>query len=377
MEINRKLNKFVINKIKNTGKAIIIYGARQVGKTTFAKQIIKELNLKTLKVNADIDEYIEILSSKNLNKLKLLVSGYEMIFIDEAQRIPDIGINIKILTDEIPELKILITGSSSIDIADKISEPLTGRKQIYNLFPLSIQEIASDKNQFEINQKLEELLIFGSYPEVYTTENFNDKIDILNEITTSYLYKDIFELSNIKYPRKIKELLLLLAFQICNEVAISELSNKLKLNNETVENYIDLLEKSYVIFRLSGFSRNLRKEVSKRDKIFFYDVGIRNAIIGDFNALNRRNDIGELWENFVISERKKYLHYNRLNPRTYFWRTYTGAELDYIEEGGGKLSGFEIKYTKLKKNAPKTWKEEYKNSEFTSINKDNYLNILL
>jgi len=350
--VNRKLSKLVVNKIKNTNKAIIIYGARQVGKTTFTKQILKELKLKTLQINADIDEYIDVLSSKNLTKLKSLVAGYEMVFIDEAQRVPDIGINIKIITDEIPNLKIIITGSSSLDIADKISEPLTGRKQIFNLFPLSIQEIAEDKNSFEINQKLEEFMIYGLYPEVYTTENYIDKVDILNEITNSYLYKDILELSKIKYPRKIKDLLLLLAFQIGNEVSIFELSKKLKLNSETIENYIDLLEKSYVIFRLSGFSRN-------------------------FNNLNKRNDIGALWENFVISERKKYLHYNRIYAKTFFWRTYTGAELDYIEESNGKLSGYEIKYSKIKKNPPRTWKEEYKDSEFISINKDNYLNILL
>ena len=286
-------------------------------------------------------------------------------------------INIKILKDEIPDLKIFITGSSSLDIANSISEPLTGRKQTYNLFPLSIQEIAVDKNRFEINQELEKLLLYGSYPEVYTTENMNDKIDLLNEITTSYLYKDVLELSNIKYPKKIKDLLLLLAFQIGNEVSISELAIKLRLNQETVEKYIDLLEKSYVIYRLPGFSRNLRKEVSKRDKIFFYDLGIRNAIIGNFNFLNKRNDIGELWENFVITERKKYIQYNRLHARTYFWRTYTGAELDYVEERNGKLYGFEIKYSKVKKQAPKTWTAEYKDSEFTSINKDNYLDIVL
>jgi len=375
--VNRKLSKLVVSKIKNTNKAIIIYGARQVGKTTFTKQILKELKLKTLQINADIDEYIDVLSSKNLTKLKSLVAGYEMVFIDEAQRVPDIGINIKIIIDEIPNLKIIITGSSSLDIDDKISEPLTGRKQIFNLFPLSIQEIAGDKNSFEINQKLEEFMIYGLYPEVYTTENYMDKVDILNEITHSYLYKDILELSKIKYPRKIKDLLLLLAFQIGNEVSIFELSKKLKLNSETIENYIDLLEKSYVIFRLSGFSRNLRKEISKRDKIYFYDIGIRNAIIGNFNNLNKRNDIGALWENFVISERKKYLHYNRIYAKTFFWRTYTGAELDYIEESNGKLSGYEIKYSKIKKKPPKTWKEEYKDSEFISINKDNNLNILL
>jgi len=377
MEINRKLNDIIIKKIKNTNKAIIIYGARQVGKTTFAKQLLKKLNYKTLSINADIDEYIDVLSSRDLNKLRSLVHGYDMVFIDEAQRIPDIGINLKILRDEIPELKILVTGSSSIDIAGSISESLTGRKFAYTLFPLSVQEIGINKNKFEISRELENLLIYGAYPEVYTTINMDDKTDLLMEISTSYLYKDILELSNIKYHRKIKDLLRLLAFQIGSEVSVSELAKTLSLNQETVVSYIDLLEKSFVIFRLSGFSKNLRKEIRKRDKFYFFDLGIRNAIIENFNYLNRRNDIGGLWENYIITERKKYLEYNRLRASTYFWRTYTGAELDYIEEKAGKLHGFEIKYTKLKKNAPKTWTEEYKNAGFTSINKDNYLDILL
>ena len=377
MEINRKLSDTITKKIRSTNKVIIIYGARQVGKTTFAKQILTKLNYKTLKINADIDEYIDILSSRNINKLQSLVHGYDMIFIDEAQRIPDIGINLKILKDEIPKLKILVTGSSSIDIAGAISESLTGRKQTYSLFPLSIQEIGAKKNKFEINRELENLLVYGAYPEVYTNINMEDKIDLLMEISTSYLYKDILELSNIKYHRKIKDLLRLLAFQIGNEVSISELANALRINQETIVNYLNLLEKSFVIFRLFGFSKNLRKEIRKKDKFYFFDLGIRNAIIGNFNYLDRRNDIGGLWENFIISERRKYLEYNKLRANSYFWRTYTGAELDYIEEKSGNLHGFEIKYTKLRKNAPKTWVSEYVNADFTSINKDNYLDILL
>jgi len=377
MEINRKLTNTIVNKLLDTRKVAVIYGARQTGKTTIAKEIIKETKLKTLKINADKDEYIDILSSKNLMKLKSLTHGYDLLFIDEAQRVPEIGLNLKILTDEIPSLKILVTGSSSLDIASKISESLTGRKQVYNLYPFAIQEIGSDKNRFEINQELEKSLIFGMYPEVYTTINMKDKIDLLIEISTSYLYKDILDLSNIKYHRKIKDLLRLLAFQIGSEVSLNELSNSLKISVDTVETYIDLLEKSFVIFRLSGFSRNLRKEITKRDKFYFYDLGIRNAVINNFNYLNLRNDKGGLWENFVILERKKYLENNREFANTYFWRTYTGAELDYVEEEGGNLHGFEIKYSKIKKNPPKTWVREYKTATYKSINKDNYLDIIL
>ncbi len=377
MKIKRKLSDNIIHKLLNTNKIAVIYGARQTGKTTLAKDIIKETGLKTLSINADKEEYIDILSSKNLTKLSSLTHGYELLFIDEAQRIPEIGLNLKILIDEIPNLRILVTGSSSLDIASKISEPLTGRKQIYTLFPLSVQETSLNKNYFEINQELEESMIFGMYPEVYTTVNMKDKIDLLAEISTSYLYKDILDLSNIKYPRKIRDLLRLLAFQIGSEVSINELSNNLRISQDTVETYIDLLEKSFVIFRLSGFSRNLRKEITKRDKFYFYDLGIRNAVIKNFNYLDFRNDKGGLWENFVIIERKKYLENNRKHANTYFWRTYTGAELDYVEEFSGKLHGYEIKYSKIKKKPPETWIREYKGSGYTSINKDNYLDIVL
>jgi predicted AAA+ superfamily ATPase len=367
----------VSEKLKNTNKAVILYGARQLGKTTLSKLIIDNLGFKTLSINADQEKYIEVLSSRDLNKLRSLVHGYELLFIDEAQRVPNIGINLKILTDEITELKLLVTGSSSLNLADKITEPLTGRKWTFTLFPLSLQELSINKNRFELNDKLEDLLTFGSYPEVYTTINKADKSDLLYEIANSYLYKDILELSNIKYPRKIRDMVRLLAFQIGSEVSVHELSRTLGINRETVENYLDLLEKSFIIFRLSGFSKNLRKEVRKSDKFYFYDLGIRNAVIDNLNFPGQRNDIGALWENFIIAERKKYLHYNRINVSTYFWRTYTGAELDYIEEGNGTLMAVEIKYNKGKIKAPKSWMETYPDSEFRLINKENYLDFVM
>jgi len=377
MFIERLLSGLLTDKLKTTEKVVIIYGARQSGKTTLAKYIIDKLGLRTLSINADLERYIDVLSSRDLKRLTSLVSGYEMLFIDEAQRIPDIGINLKILKDEIPLLKLLVTGSSSLTLADSISEPLTGRKWTYNLYPLSLQELAATKNKFELSEELNDLLIFGSYPEVYTTVNKADKTELLYEISSSYLYKDILELSNIKYPRKIRDLLRLLAFQIGSEVSVFELSKNLGINKETVDNYIDLLEKAFIIFRVSGYSKNLRKEVRKQDKFYFYDLGIRNAVIDNLSYLDRRNDIGMLWENFIISERKKYLHYNRINATGYFWRTYTGAELDYVEEFDGKLNAFEIKYSKKTVNPPKTWTENYPGSSFKVINKENYLDFIL
>jgi predicted AAA+ superfamily ATPase len=377
MFIKRLLSNILIEKIETSEKVVIIYGARQLGKTTLAKFIIDKLGLKTLSINADQEKYIDVLSSRDLKKLESLVDGYELLFIDEAQRIPDIGINLKILKDEIPGLKILVTGSSSLTLADSVSEPLTGRKWTYNLYSLSIQELEATKNKFELNEELDDLLVFGSYPEVYTTINRADKIELLYEISSSYLYKDILELSNIKYPRKIRSLLRLLAFQIGSEVSVFDLSKNLGINKETVDNYIDLLEKAFIIFRISGYSKNMRKEIRKQDKFYFFDLGIRNAVIDNLKSPDQRNDIGALWENFIISERKKYLHYNRINATGYFWRTYTGAELDYIEEFAGNLNAYEIKYSKKRIKAPRSWIENYPDASFKTINRDNFLEFVL
>ena len=269
MYISRYLTETLKNKLKHNNKVIVLYGARQLGKTTLSKKIIKETRLKTIIINGDQEKYVDVLSSKNLNRLKSLVEGYELLFIDEAQRIPDLGINLKIMHDEMPKLKILITVSSSINIANIISESLTGRKLTYILYPLSLKEISQNKNKFELNEMLDDLLVFGAYPEVYTTINHNQKKELLYEIVNSYLYKDILELAQIKHHKKIKDLLKLLSYQIGSEVSILELSNNLGINRETVENYIRLLEQSFVIYRLSGYNKNLRKEISKHDKFYY------------------------------------------------------------------------------------------------------------
>jgi len=377
MKIPRLLKETILQKLLTSDKVIVVYGARQVGKTTLINQIIEEAGYKTLSVNADQIKYNDILSSRDLNKLKALVSGYDLLFIDEAQRIPEIGINLKILTDEIPELKIIVTGSFSLSLSGKMSEPLTGRKWTFTLFPVSSQEMNTIYNRFEINDRLEEWLVFGWYPEIICTVNHSEKRELLDEVGNSYLFKDVFELSNIKYPAKIRDLLKLLSFQIGSEVSLNELSKQLKLNRESVDNYINLLEQSFVIFRLSGFSRNLRKEVSKMDKFYFYDLGIRNMIIDNFKPLKDRNDIGNLWENFLIAERKKYLSNNRISVSTYFWRTYTGAEVDYIEERASKLFGYEFKFNIKKVSPQKTWLDTYQNATFDVINRDNYPDFIL
>ena len=373
MKIQRAIFFDIVEKIRTTKKIVVIYGARQVGKTTIARDVVAELGMKTLFVNADQEKYVDVLSSRDLSKMKSLVSGYSLLVIDEAQRIPEIGLNLKILADEMPELRILATGSSSFDLANKISEPLTGRVASFTLFPLSVSELSKERNDFELGEILESMLIFGEYPEVFTAENRRQKEDILMELSRSYLYKDALDLLIVKQPKKIKDLLKLLAFQIGSEVSILELSNALDLSRETVERYIDLLEKSFVIFRLPGFSRNLRKEVTKMDKIYFYDIGIRNAVIENVKSLTDRNDVGQLWENFLIVERMKFLAYSKTAASSYFWRTYTGSELDYVEEGSGILSGYEFKWGNPKTRYPQSWVDTYPDARYECVNQESWL----
>ena len=375
--IPRKLFATIQEKLLTSNKIIVIYGARRVGKTTLVRQLLAEIPLKTLQINADERRYIEVLSSRDFQKMQLLVDGYEVLFIDEAQRIPDIGINLKILHDNLPNLKIIVTGSSSFELANRTKESLTGRTWTYSLFPIALTELKNQMNSFEIDQKLEELLVFGSYPDVLNFANQQDKIKYLYELSNSYLYKDIFELSSIKYPDKLRRLLQLLAFQIGSEVSLNELGQSLQMSKDSVNTYIDLLEKAFVVFRLSGYSRNLRKEVVKMDKIYFYDLGIRNAVIENFHLFNLRNDVGQLWENFLVVERQKLNHYNENFMKPYFWRTYTGAELDYIEEGMQKLAGFEFKFGQKISKPPKSWQENYPNATFECINKSNFIEFLV
>lgn len=376
IEIYRTPTEDIIDRLQSSNKAIIILGARQTGKTTLVKHIAEKCSDNYLYINADRQTYADLLSSRNFNQLKLLITGYDLIIIDEAQRIPDIGINIKIMIDEIKDVKILVTGSSSLELTSTINEPLTGRKWTFKLFPLSLKEIKDHSVGEPVDELLEELLIYGSYPEVVTENNLKLKKDLLTEICESYLYKDVLELGKVKNPMKIRQLLQLLALQTGSEVSMNEISNSLGVSRDLVENYIDLLEKSFVIFRLGGFSRNLRKEVVKMNKIYFYDTGVRNYLINNFNGLSNRNDRGQLWENFLIVERLKKHTYSRQLVSTWFWRTYTGAELDYVEETDGKLYGYEFKFGKKNAKAPKSWIENY-DAAFSLVNKHNYLDFIL
>lgn len=375
MLINRTLVPEIVTKLKaKDSKIIVIYGARQVGKTTLVKEALTRLNKKTLMIDCDSFKYHDVLASRDLDKLRGLVHGVEILYIDEAQRVADIGINLKMLHDCFKELKVIVTGSSALDLANSTKEPLTGRAHIYRLYPISTSELSYLYNPFELQNQLEQRLIFGSYPEIFSIENVLDKSQYLHELSNDYLYKDILEYQAIRHSNKLRDLLKLLAFQIGSEVSYSELATALSIGKGTVEHYIDLLEKSFVIFTVRGFSRNLRKEVTKKPKIYFYDLGIRNAIIDNFSYLNNRNDIGALWENFLIIERLKRNQYQKHFCSHYFWRTYTGAELDYIEEYNGKLYGYEFKWNKTAR-APVSWTETYK-GEYVCVNKDNFIDFV-
>jgi uncharacterized protein len=355
--VPRTLEAALTEKISTSNKILILYGARQVGKTTLVREVLKTFNKRVLEINADRQVYVDALSSRDLDKLRGVTSGYDVVFIDEAQRIPDIGINLKILHDSLPELKIIVTGSSSLDLANRVKEPLTGRTRTYRLYPVSLGEWQQffGANNFELGLKLDEFMRFGMYPEPLLFSNYDEKRQSLEELSSAYLYKDILALANIRYPEKLRQLLKLLAYQIGSLVSVHELAITLQVNRDTVINYIDLLEKSFVIFRLKGFSR-----------------GIRNAIIENFSPLDQRQDTGALWENFLIAERIKKLEYQRHYANTYFWRTHTGVELDYIEERDGQLHGFEFKWKSGKAKPPAAWLENYENSSFEVVNKDNF-----
>jgi hypothetical protein len=373
--LKRTSEELILKSLMELNKVVLIFGARQVGKTTLCKKLISGYIGKMLAVNGDEIKYHEIFSSRDFSKMKLLLNGYDLLFIDEAQRIPEIGINLKIIADNMPDLKILVTGSLSLDLANKVKEPLTGRSATFRLHPFSIEELEQQMSIFEIQQRLEEFLIYGLYPEIALYSSSSDKEKHLLELASAYLYKDVLELSSIRNSSKINQLLRLIAFQIGSEVSLNEIANSLGMSQETVDSYIDLLEKSFVLFRLGGFSRNLRKEISKRDKIFFWDLGIRNCIINNFSPLNLRVDTGALWENFIIAERLKYLNNNGITTSSYFWRTYTGAEIDYVEEKNGVLYAYEIKYSKARKKAPQTWTENY-GSNFNSITRENFFDYI-
>ncbi len=366
-----------IEDLIKKGKVLIIYGARRVGKTTILRDFINRCDLRVKFDSGDNIRTRQILNSGDFRLLNEYVEGYDIIAIDEAQEVKDIGKGLKIIVDNNPDIAVIATGSSSFHLAQQTGEPLTGRKRTMMLYPFSQFELLTILNKGELKEKLDDFLIFGSYPEVILAEKREDKIEFLVEMVNSYLLKDILSLENLRGADQIMNLLKLLAFQAGSEVSFNELATNIKLDVKTIIKYIDLLEKGFVIKRLSPFSRNLRSEITKKSKYYFYDNGVRNAIILQFNKMRDRNDIGLLFENFSLIERMKFHSHKRRFLNSWFWRTYGGGEVDLVEEMDGKLSAYEMKWNEnAKYKFPGQFLQEYECVKCRIINRSNYFNFV-
>ena len=370
--IRRQLQD-VIEARMFAGKAIIVIGARQVGKSTLFNMVLEGRKESALQLNCDEPEVQEMLSAMNTQELKLLIGQNKILVIDEAQRVENIGMTLKRIADNFPDVQLLVTGSSSFELQNKLNEPLTGRKFEYHLFPLSTGELLNAQGLLSVKQTLESRLIFGSYPDIFNHQE--DAKDLLYNLSNSYLYKDLLNLESVRRPALLGKLLTALALQVTSEVSYNELAQTVGTDNKTVEKYVDLLEKCYIIFKLNGFSRNLRTELKRAKKFYFYDNGIRNAILQNFAPLALRQDVGALWENFFISERIKANQYSGRYVNSYFWRTNQQQEIDYIEECDGQFSLFEMKWNPKRANTqfPNTFLTVYDVKEKAIVTPENWL----
>lgn len=365
----------LINTYLHKKRAIIIYGARRTGKTTILNAIAESIE-NYLYVNCDLIDGQNLFDFKNQEQIKLSFSRYNYLLIDEAQRVLDIGIKLKSIIDTLPDLQLIVTGSSALELSNQTNEPLTGRKFEFLVPPLSTKEIYLNDGITSVKGGLEQRLIFGNYPEVYLEKSLS--VDIIKEIAGSYLFKDLLIYQDIKRPDLMKKILVALALQLGSEVSLTELAGLVGMDRKTVDKYISLLEQSFVIYRLNSFSRNLRNELKKATKVYFWDNGIRNALINNFTGINARSDVGALWENYFITERRKHLLYQRSSYEQYFWRTTTQQEIDLIEIENGNMRAFEIKWSPKKMvKFPSTFCKEYQDVETNVVNKENYLDFLL
>lgn len=379
MDIRRRLQAQIIAKLQS-GKVVVVYGPRRVGKTHLLTKISRDLSGgdKIKFLNGETRLVQDNLASREPEKIKQYLAGATLVIIDEAQKIPQVGDHLKLLVDTMPELKVIASGSASFVLSRSVGEPLTGRQKTLTLYPISIQELADTFGIDGYQEMFEKHLILGGYPEVFVYQSRQEQEEYLRNLVDSYLLRDILEMEDIKSPKKIRDLLTLLAFQIGQEVSLTELGSNLDLHKDTVYRYLDLLEKAFVLVNIRGFSRNLRKEVTKNSRYYFYDNGVRNAVINNFNLPNLRGDMGMLWENYLVMERLKKQAYAGIFSNNYFWRTYDQKEIDWVEEREGKLFGYEIKWGKATgRRAPRDWVETYDNAGFQSINQENYLPFVL
>jgi len=376
-DFNRKILTQLLKPVNvQTNKVFILLGARRTGKTYILSKLQKKVK-NTLFLNGDDYKTTLLLQNKTIEEYKKIIGNNKIFIIDEAQNIDNIGHILKIIHDNIPKLKIIATGSSAFDLTNKLGEPLTGRKKTIRIFPMAQMELSEYENYFETYERLPERLLYGSYPEIFHYKSYNEKREYLDELINSYLLKDILILDNIKNSDKLLNILKLLSFQVGSEVSLNEIAGKIGISKNTVERYIDLLKKVFVIFEIKAYGNNKRNEISKMSRYYFTDNGVRNAVINNFNDIDFRNDTGQLWENYIISERVKCLSYNKIFAETYFWRTYSQQEIDWIEQIDDKLDAYEIKYTKKKVKIPPQWQKHYQNSTFKLINRDNYLDFIM
>jgi len=364
-----------LEHLEQEGKVVVIYGPRRVGKTTLLKKYLETKQDYLFVTGEDIFVH-EYLSSNSIEKLKSFVGNKKRLVVDEAQAVPDIGKNLKLIVDHIPDVRVIVTGSSTLDLSESTSEPLTGRKHTITMLPIAQVELSDIENQAESRARLDERLLFGSYPEVITLGDNGARKENLHELVSSYLFKDILAMEGTKKTKKLVDLLILLAFQVGKEVSHNELATQLSLGKATIEKYLDLLEKTFVLINIRGFSKNLRSEVTKTSRYYFSDNGIRNMLINNFNQLSLRNDVGALWENYLVVERIKKQNCLRLWSNNYFWRTYDQKEIDFVEERDGKLFGYEFKWGKSDVKAPALWQKTYPEASFECVNQENYFSFI-
>lgn len=375
-QISRYLSSAIKSKI-GKNKVILLFGTRRVGKTWLIEDLVKDLNIEHLFLNGEDQDVQALLSSRTASNYKRILGNARLLIIDEAQAIPEIGKILKLIIDSFKDLTVIASGSSAFDLSNQTGEPLTGRSLTYYLYPIAQLELSKRENSLQTTQNLEERLIFGAYPELFQLETLNEKAQYLTELVKSYLLKDILIYENIQNSAKLLELLKLIAYQVGSEVSIDELSRTLNISKNTVDRYLDLLSKVFIIYKVGGYSNNLRKEVTKSSKWYFYDNGIRNAIINDFRLLVLRNDQGILWENYCFSERIKKTDYEQQHVRHYFWRTYDQQEIDLIETKDEQVTAVEFKWGDQKKKIPGFFAKNYPNAAFSVINKENYLDFIV
>ena len=375
--LNRGITELFSKRVL-PNKVLILLGARRVGKTAFIKNYLSTIPKEDyLQLNGEDIQDANLLKERSVANYTRLLGNTKLLVIDEAQNIPEIGLILKLIVDSIDGIKVIATGSSVFDLSNKLGEPLVGRKNTIFLFPFAQIEFSKQENYRTTSSKLEERMLFGSYPELEQYPDWTDKINYIKEIINSYLLKDILVFEGIKHSDKIYDLLRLIAFQVGKEVSVQELANNLQISKNTVANYLDLLTKVFILHKVEGFSRNLRKEITKSNRWYFYDNGIRNGIINNFNRLEARNDVGELWENYLVTERIKFQNYNQKSVSNFFWRTYDQQELDWLEEENAKLSGFEFKWNENRKaKIPTAFAKAYTEATFEVINKQNYLEFI-